>query len=358
MAPVLPRSEQEWEDMARAAGVLDLNVHNRSDNESASKIKNGQFLTLRILWNFEKNRLKEYIDSEAHKVAQKELDLDKSWKAFQAIINKPRSSFSRSPILDTLGMYAVIQHSQDCVLRPNGVINPRPGKEAGQPELEPPREEPQEALTYEDASPKIERLTSSTFVHDQDGAGFSAVFGSTSQESPSLRGKTTVRPDFTDLSELEDTLPSHSPGQPVTPAARITREAEVSDFETPVLGTFPSPPASRPRVQGAKEESFVEAALHNFLLIITQRHLANTPAQAITEWSREHRRFACRDWVAITDGYLGTADGLIKAIIEVKPFQRHKELYKVRYQESAQMAAWICSRPNDFTNAKEGQPFV
>lgn len=52
----------------------------------------------------------------------------------------------------------------------------------------------------------------------------------------------------------------------------------------------------------------------------------------------------------LADDAARTADEHFRAIIEIKPFQRGKVGVRIRYQKSAQMAAWIYSHtapPNE-----------
>ncbi|KAI1127192.1 hypothetical protein F5Y10DRAFT_243355 [Nemania abortiva] len=48
---------------------------------------------------------------------------------------------------------------------------------------------------------------------------------------------------------------------------------------------------------------------------------------------------------ARVDGVLRSRGGEVKAIVEVKPCTRSSKPKEIRWQEAAQMAAWICSHP-------------
>ena len=177
-------------------------------------------------------------------------------------------------------MYAVLHHAQECVFRPGGFIDPRKRGKAGKERARP-------GLRFEDTTPKIERLTSSTYVHDGDTKAVPTIPGNLSQESPSVRKKGVLDGANLDMSKLKSALPASSSKGLETPTRQITQEVEIDYSKTPILGTVPTTPGSRGRIQGAEEEVFVEAALYIFLQIITMRHLPSTSEEEELSISEE-----------------------------------------------------------------------
>jgi hypothetical protein len=98
-----------------------------------------------------------------------------------------------------------------------------------------------------------------------------------------------------------------------------------------------------------EDEQIVNAALLNFLTVLTITH-----DDVCLRWclARKNLHFACHDekygvvkYQARTDGYLrGQRHSTAYAIVEVKPFIRANKP-NTRWQETAQMAAWISEDP-------------
>ncbi|KAH9884034.1 hypothetical protein F4778DRAFT_800536 [Xylariomycetidae sp. FL2044] len=68
------------------------------------------------------------------------------------------------------------------------------------------------------------------------------------------------------------------------------------------------------------------------------------------DWTLHRKRFIVESndakvYEARVDGYLRSRDNDVKAIVEVKPCIRSENEVAIRMQETAQMAAWICSNP-------------
>ena len=99
-----------------------------------------------------------------------------------------------------------------------------------------------------------------------------------------------------------------------------------------------------------EDEQIVNVALLSFLSAVTIAH-----SDVCLRWclARKILHFICRDetsgkgqYEARTEGYLrGENDSTPYAIVEVKPFIRESEP-KTRWQETAQMAAWILEDPS------------
>jgi len=96
-----------------------------------------------------------------------------------------------------------------------------------------------------------------------------------------------------------------------------------------------------------KDEQIVNRALVYFLEAVTMRHVENA------DWDIERMAFKLADkkdkgYEARVDGLLRRpSDGRVLAILEVKPCVRLHRKVDIRMQESAQMAAWISSDPDN-----------
>ncbi|KIX04749.1 uncharacterized protein Z518_05619 [Rhinocladiella mackenziei CBS 650.93] len=95
------------------------------------------------------------------------------------------------------------------------------------------------------------------------------------------------------------------------------------------------------------DEQTVNSALVDFLEALTIRHVENA------SWNIERKAFELGDkkdegYEARVDGLLRRqSDGRVLAILEVKPCVRCHHQVDIRMQESAQMAAWISSYPDN-----------
>jgi hypothetical protein len=99
-----------------------------------------------------------------------------------------------------------------------------------------------------------------------------------------------------------------------------------------------------------EDEQIVNVALLNFLTAVTITH-----SDVCLRWclARKILKFVCNgdnneeiEYEARTDGYLrGDNDSTPYAIVEVKPYIR-SSMPNTRWQETAQMAAWILEDPS------------
>ena len=149
------------------------------------------------------------------------------------------------------------------------------------------------------------------------------------------------------MSTLREPLEDSEPLQPSTPLNQIgPLDMDLPDTN-PLTGMRVHNAASPARQMARNDEATVEAALHAFLYAITMRFLKTTPSSTtVAEWSHKHLYLKCGRWVAITDGLLKAANGQTRAIVEVKPLGRKKQIGFIRAQEAGQMAAWIHTDPN------------
>jgi len=110
--------------------------------------------------------------------------------------------------------------------------------------------------------------------------------------------------------------------------------------------------ASGADLQTVEDEQIVNTALILFLKAMTMHF----DLQA--HWSLHRRAFKLGQsgnevYEARVDGYLCSGDNKVKAILEVKRFRRAEDLNAIRMQESAQMAAWISSYPDEGRKPKQ-----
>ena len=96
--------------------------------------------------------------------------------------------------------------------------------------------------------------------------------------------------------------------------------------------------------KAAEDEQIVNTALLLFLNCLTMFH-PQVRLHAM-EWTMARKVFQFEAWQARTDGFLRGSSSGTKAILEVKPFPRQKNIAAIQMQESAQVAAWIYQEPD------------
>lgn len=94
-----------------------------------------------------------------------------------------------------------------------------------------------------------------------------------------------------------------------------------------------------------EDEEFVNMAMVDFLITLSE------DSGLGLAWTPSRRPFLVRNasvrkvYEARVDGTLRQSDGEVRAIVEVKPFNRQRRPETIRMQEAAQMAAWISQHP-------------
>jgi hypothetical protein len=295
----LPRSPAQWEKAQRNLEAQTIPALGKLN--SASEIKRPQFLLLRALWDVKLQhefKRRDWLDEKCIAEAISFLhDKHPDWKiyleSFTQEIKLEQRPFS------SLGAFTLVKYSQLEVMITNAenssgsvVVSPR-------------------------------KTRSMTAIEEAQNA--------TPSRPPANPQKFLNAKNEDDDSD-EDYL------QDETAISMLSRLSPARKGEQRVL----YPPT--------EDEQIVNAALLNFLtvVVIAQPH-------ACLRWclARKQLKFACHDeeygaaeYEARTDGYLrGQNHSTAYAIVEVKPYLRADKPH-TRWQETAQMAAWIREDPS------------
>lgn len=120
--------------------------------------------------------------------------------------------------------------------------------------------------------------------------------------------------------------------------------------ETPLSPDSPLNSVTGKDMHAIEDEQTVSMALIS-LLAATTIHDTHVSG----DWSLDRKAFFVstkeatglekRIYEARVDGVFRTPSKEVKAIAEVKPYLRHSKINAIRMQETAQMAAWICTYP-------------
>ncbi len=131
-----------------------------------------------------------------------------------------------------------------------------------------------------------------------------------------------------------------------TPPRQVGRAvpppANVLTFEQPLS---PTSPAFNDPSDVSNDEQTVNCALYLFLMALCMHH-----PEVRNIWTMHRLGFHMHVYFeARTDGYLKSQHSArISAILEVKRYRRGTNEHAVQMQESAQVAAWISDRPQDY----------
>jgi hypothetical protein len=157
--------------------------------------------------------------------------------------------------------------------------------------------------------------------------------------TPTARGESSLLDDVTQGIETLD-LGSQ------TPALSSASQASVGVPES-LSPTSPISAKVAKLFQSFNDEQIVNTALILFLNALSMRC-----DEVTAHWTLQRQSFTVgigneTVYEARVDGFLRSPTGDVKAIIEVKPCVRSQKSMEIRMQETAQMAAWICSHPPD-----------
>jgi hypothetical protein len=294
----LPRSPAEWQKAQRSLEVDNIAAVGQLD--SASNIQQPQFLLLRALWDIKMQaelEIRNWLEEEYIKDAVSLLDGCSDWKRYL-------ESFSQHIELEqrpfpNLGAFTLVKYSQL--------------------EVEAAEEKSSSASVL--VSP---RKTRSMTLAEK-------LRNITPSKNPTNRRK------FYNA-EHEDSDDDEDWPQKAAASHNMSPWSAAKKGEQKVL----YPPT--------EDEQIVNTALLNFLTAVTIAH-----PSACLRWclARKTLQFDCKNenhgaitYQARTDGYLrGPNHSTAYAIIEVKPFVRDNTPH-TRWQETAQMAAWISKDPS------------
>jgi hypothetical protein len=284
----LPDERLTWELMVEEAGIHHLTIHDLK-LDSASNIKDDQFLLLRILWTmgyangFDARRFG--LDAEL-KMARKILDGYDSWSRYRQSFE----NMGKETTAPDLGTFSLVKYYQLQV-----------------------------AKVEEDAESKPD-VTVSPIAHRTRGkekGGGGQLLQRLQLETPT---RSTCKRQET--SEGFDSTPDFEESM-ITVLSPVPKELESILY----------PPT--------KDEQIVNAALILFLNALTIHF------PLFNDWTLHRRAFTVdfrtASFEARTDGYLqDERTGKVRALVEVKPITRKKGGKRIRMQEGAQMVAWIC----------------
>ena len=324
----LPTDEEDWLSLADQS-LHNVNVHKLEKLDPASKMKYPQFFALRVLWQDDhgpqgiyKVIAKTLVDG----IQREQQKNDDKWRNYLSAVESSISRgqlYGRMSQLDSMGMFGWVHFTQDCVVTQtldNG-------------------------LEIEDTTPKIEKNTDS--IPRQAPQANDPILNSPTIQSGHLQSL------ITGVSSMN--IGESSTPVPRTPQSTSNFQVQEEDQGlSPIVGLEFKHPATPGRQRGKRDEAIVERSLHAFLQTLTQRYVKPCEGGETPEWTQEHLRLHCGSWVAITDGFLRSADNRPQALVEVKPISRDSAKARIRMQESGQMAAWICDKPNEgwFTRKK------
>lgn len=300
----LPSDNAEWTDLAEEHKVKTKSIHSLSDYKSASKIPNAQFLALRVLWEThgieESAAIETYFDTQALKSAQTHLKATKAWQDYLKVV-APSSNKNQKHHGD-IGAFSLVIYNQRCISNKKG-----------------------ESISLDDVAPKISWLPDMESTLDNWDAVKGALPESDLKTPTSQKHRLLPREDI-------------SPGQFSSPF----RPPRITPIKAALQGS----------TDPAEDEQIVNTALLLFLQALTINHpdILKAGYQS-PQWSLKRQTFKLGSWQARTDGILRNSQGIVRAIIEVKPGVR-KEITKIQMQESAQMAAWIYQCPLDDTEVQ------
>jgi hypothetical protein len=306
--PKLPRNPPAWEKKVSGYHNDVSNIHSLEVIKSASKIQEGQFLSLRVLWKPKEAKpfdLKKLgLASEYHNAGQFLKSLD-SWKKY---VNDIRDGTSTTgAAFPDLGTFTLVRSHQ----------------------LEAARVSKTDDTWNAEFSPAANRTRSK--ARAQQGIEDSPLFG---------KGKGE------DIQDLDFSMQNLDIGQQDESPSTAFSMSPIGQEAAAILY-----PATR-------DEQIVNAALLLFLQAVSIHKLRNP------HWTLHRRIFKVEfpkgKLEARTDGFLDLnigGESQVKAIVEVKPFVRQKNV-QVRMQESAQMVAWIASEPDATIEPKKVKQYV
>jgi hypothetical protein len=302
----LPRSPAEWEKAQR--GLKAENIHTLGQLDSASEIQKPQFLLLRALWHSKPQnefKTKDWLEEAYIEDAVSFLDDYSDWKIYL-------ESFSQKIKLEqrpfpSLGAFTLVKYSQLEVetteaenSSANAVVS---------------AVKTRSMTVAENATPSKAPPNRSKFLNAEHEGGGGGGGGD----------------DDDDDDDDRDSF------QNVNDESYLSPWSAAKKSEQKVL----YPPT--------EDEQIVNAALLSFLTAVTIAH-----PRVCLRWclARKVLQFVCNaengrasKYQARTDGYLrGANRSTAYGIVEVKPYIR-AHVPNTRWQETAQMAAWIWQDP-------------
>lgn len=314
MANDLPDDQKKWERVAKQHGVLHTNIHDLDILDSASKIKDQQFYALRVLWLPQKKLLSgsDICDGEAFRKAEGFLGNMQTWKEYLNDIEVHTGSSSLGTIHNS-GTFSLVRYNQlRTFLSPLASDDYR--------------------LTNDEVASIQQKVVPSPLPV--------AHRTRSRQPIPALSGSPHTPTPMSRSQPEEEQLGMRQIGD----ALHEIDEESLLNLQGSLVPPSPESPANAAENLPSEDEQFVNTALSLVLDSITIHHPEikkgdlNSP-----RWTMKRLQLKFGQWEARTDGYLrmpGISEE-VRAIIEIKPYVRRRDLHGVQKQESAQMAAWI-----------------
>jgi hypothetical protein len=342
MRPV-PKNRQQWRDFTKHFRTTDLHSLKPEDFKSASKVEPIQYGALRVIWT--KKRLKPFDHAvfgglELHS-ARAMLDRSDCWKRYLAgIENKEPPSSAMGPFSVALTTQRQADNIITAAARPKIDNMPRTRSQTAAAKAAAAAEAQKATTTASSTTTTMTTTTTTTAMAGRPTALSSGGSGGSSTfDSPGIVRAGPVWNPFVEL------------GTP-PPAGGAT--ARLAPF---ALTMTPMTPASNvalgaPAFPDVDDESIVNKALVDLLQAITMVAHENSSVERSVQWSTRRAAFAVRSggeplYVAQVDGHLTKSAGQpagkrwpSKIILEVKATLR-ADKHHIKYQESAQVAAWI-----------------
>ena len=314
----LPSTTGLWNQEVLLAGLTNVSIHDVDNASSASEFSFKHFLLLRILWNEIKvdTKFKGLSSSHSREWARQDLKRP-SWTQYLDSIRPTERQISK-PFPD-IGSMTYVRYSQlQCIAKKKSEANPHA------------------------SSPILTRARAR--LNERVGEPTSAY-----TSEPQLKDQPRSLNDLVD--DLEDLR--------IEDADSLLTQTPPSASKSICLNTPASSPILYPK---NIDEQVTNTALINFLSSLVLFN--NIPV----DWTPHRKLFRLHShqddpfkdkkytYEARVDGYMyGEKDDKAKIIIETKPAIRDNSRKDVRIQESAQMAAWISSEPDDIKS--EDQKF-
>jgi len=338
----LPSSPAEWERAQR--GLKAKNIHTLRKLKPASEIEKPQFLLLRALWVRQLQdqfQIKDWLEEAYIADAVSFLGQYSDWESYL-------ESFSQDIELEqrpfpSLGAFTLVKYSQLEVTNtkaenssPSAVVSPvktRSMTAAAKAQHTTPSKAPANLPKFLNAEEDEEDEDEDEEDDDDKGEDNDDEDNEDDEDDDDDEDNE----DNEEEEDIEDNEEDDDDNQNVTEESILSPLSPAKKDEQKVF----YPPT--------EDEQIVNAALLNFLTVVTIAH-----PDVCLRWclARRSLQFVCNTrnreavkYQARTDGYLrGLNQSPAYAIVEVKPHIRAKRPH-TRWQETAQMAAWIWEDP-------------
>ncbi|OJD10982.1 hypothetical protein ACJ73_09640 [Blastomyces percursus] len=301
-------SPRDWNEYAKRHNVKSSNIYQLQRYDSASKIEDPQYLTLRALWKIERRTQFEPHQWDIHGAAKARQMLEDlpHWKNYIQAVSKKVPVDEILPIPYDLGDFKLVWYYQQLIWWAKST-----------PDLE-------DNLNF---TPISKRTRGQSNMLDRRN-----IFMETPSKVSSLTKKfREAHLEETVYDNQMETASTDEELEPDTPADNLEKDP---DFRNRQVDKEEFPPVS--------DENVVNTGLIGFASVVTFS-IKGVKAH----WSQKRKGYKVGEnngtklYEARTDGHLSLPnDSNSKAIVEVKPTMRG-ESPRVRMQETAQMAAWI-----------------